>query len=243
MLIQWSDEDQCYLVTLPEWPNINFGGPSTHGDTYEEAAKHGREVLETLLEGDGEKPEPDVYTDEDEDEEPYFSPEEREAYWKERDEYYATRGLLDLPRGARAFCEVMAEGKIEREGVTDEKGRQAIYAEVKQTTLECIENAKHIKLDGERGTALRAEIERRYLETSENVCKEQNTLEDDEEVTIESILVDILAFVKRAEKCTTYPTTPEIKKFLRMCADGMRESITQLEIAIEKRPMGRKLRH
>ncbi len=45
MLIQWSDEDHVYIVTLPE-----FGGPKTHGDTYEEAAKNGREVLELLIE-------------------------------------------------------------------------------------------------------------------------------------------------------------------------------------------------
>jgi predicted RNase H-like HicB family nuclease len=45
MLIQWSDEDQAYIVTLPE-----FGGPKTHGDTYEQAAKRGREVLELLVE-------------------------------------------------------------------------------------------------------------------------------------------------------------------------------------------------
>jgi predicted RNase H-like HicB family nuclease len=45
MLIQWSDEDQLYIVTLPE-----FGGCKTHGSTYEEAAKNGHEVLELLLE-------------------------------------------------------------------------------------------------------------------------------------------------------------------------------------------------
>ena len=45
MLIEWSEEDQVYVVTLPE-----FGGPKTHGQTYEQAAKHGREVLELLIE-------------------------------------------------------------------------------------------------------------------------------------------------------------------------------------------------
>jgi antitoxin HicB len=45
MLIQWSDEDQVYIVTLPE-----FHGCKTHGTTYEQAAKHGREVLELLVE-------------------------------------------------------------------------------------------------------------------------------------------------------------------------------------------------
>lgn len=45
MLIQWSDEDQVYVVTLPE-----FRGPKTHGETYEEAARMGEEVLELLIE-------------------------------------------------------------------------------------------------------------------------------------------------------------------------------------------------
>src|SRR4051794_18926502 len=57
MVIQWSDEDQVYVVTLPE-----FGGCKTHGKTYEKAAKNGREVLEMLIESgaeDGESlPEP-----------------------------------------------------------------------------------------------------------------------------------------------------------------------------------------
>ena len=46
VVIQWSDEDDCYVVSLPEW------GPycKTHGDTYEEAAKNAREVLELLTE-------------------------------------------------------------------------------------------------------------------------------------------------------------------------------------------------
>ncbi len=46
MLIQWSEEDQVFVVSLPE-----FGPYSkTHGATYEEAAKNGREVLELLVE-------------------------------------------------------------------------------------------------------------------------------------------------------------------------------------------------
>lgn len=47
MVIQWSDEDACYLVHLPEFPFQQF---HTHGETYEEAARHGQEVLETLIE-------------------------------------------------------------------------------------------------------------------------------------------------------------------------------------------------
>lgn len=46
VLIQWSDEDQKYVVSLPEF------GPyaHTHGDTYEEALKNAQEVLELLIE-------------------------------------------------------------------------------------------------------------------------------------------------------------------------------------------------
>lgn len=45
MHIQWSEEDRLYIVSLPE-----FGGCKTHGKSYEEAAKSGQEVLETLIE-------------------------------------------------------------------------------------------------------------------------------------------------------------------------------------------------
>ena len=45
MLIQWSDEDHAYIVSLPE-----FYDCKTHGETYEEAAKHGREVIELIIE-------------------------------------------------------------------------------------------------------------------------------------------------------------------------------------------------
>jgi predicted RNase H-like HicB family nuclease len=48
MLIQWSEDDQAYLVTLPEWADRVLG-PVTHGDTYEEAIKHGHEALEALI--------------------------------------------------------------------------------------------------------------------------------------------------------------------------------------------------
>lgn len=46
IVIQWLNEDQKYLVSLPEF------GPyaHTHGDTYEEALKNGQEVLELLIE-------------------------------------------------------------------------------------------------------------------------------------------------------------------------------------------------
>jgi len=48
MLIEWSEQDQAYLVTLPEWAQQVYM-PVTHGDTYDEAVKKGKEVLEMLI--------------------------------------------------------------------------------------------------------------------------------------------------------------------------------------------------
>jgi len=45
MLIQWSDTENVYTVTFPDVP-----GYQAQGDTYEEAARSGREVLEQLIE-------------------------------------------------------------------------------------------------------------------------------------------------------------------------------------------------
>lgn len=53
MNIRWSDKDQCYIVFLPQW-TVKNGGPGygdygfTHGATYEEAARNGHELLESL---------------------------------------------------------------------------------------------------------------------------------------------------------------------------------------------------
>jgi predicted RNase H-like HicB family nuclease len=48
VVIQWSDEDACYVASLPEWHPLSYCG--AHGATYEEAAKNAREVLEVLIE-------------------------------------------------------------------------------------------------------------------------------------------------------------------------------------------------
>lgn len=48
MLIEWSDEDQAYLVTFPEWAD-HVNTPTTHGATYEEAVKNGIEALQELV--------------------------------------------------------------------------------------------------------------------------------------------------------------------------------------------------
>lgn len=64
MIIEWSEVDQAFLVTLPEWAD-RVNTPSTHGDTYEEAVRNGNEVLELLIEStleDGDPlPQPKVY--------------------------------------------------------------------------------------------------------------------------------------------------------------------------------------
>ncbi|MBV9709005.1 MAG: type II toxin-antitoxin system HicB family antitoxin [Chloroflexi bacterium] len=48
MLIEWSEQDQAYLVTLPEWAD-RVMMPVTHGSTYGEAVQQGQEVLTMLL--------------------------------------------------------------------------------------------------------------------------------------------------------------------------------------------------
>lgn len=53
IIIQWSDEDRCFVVSLPEW-----GFCHTHGDTYEEALKNAQEVLELLINSSLEDGEP-----------------------------------------------------------------------------------------------------------------------------------------------------------------------------------------
>ena len=57
MVIEWSDEDQAFLVTLPEWAG-RVNTPTTHGDTYEEAVRNGNDVLELLIETALERGEP-----------------------------------------------------------------------------------------------------------------------------------------------------------------------------------------
>lgn len=49
IVIEWSDEDQTYVVLLPEWKERVYQ-PVTDGPTYEDAARKGHAVLETLIE-------------------------------------------------------------------------------------------------------------------------------------------------------------------------------------------------
>ncbi len=46
MLIQWSEEDSCFLVGFPDFPGQQW---RTHGQTYEEAVTQGIEALESLV--------------------------------------------------------------------------------------------------------------------------------------------------------------------------------------------------
>ena len=60
MVIQWSNEGQAFIVTIPEFP-----GNRTHGDTYEEVVKQGEDLIESLIlwtQQDGKPlPEPQVF--------------------------------------------------------------------------------------------------------------------------------------------------------------------------------------
>lgn len=59
MPIAWSERDGAYLVTLPEWmPHLINSVAVTHGATYEEAARNGRDVLVLLIERTRERGEP-----------------------------------------------------------------------------------------------------------------------------------------------------------------------------------------
>jgi antitoxin HicB len=62
MVIEWSDEDDCFLVGLPDFPGQQW---RSHGDTYELAIAHGIEAIESLVlayEATGEPlPEPIVH--------------------------------------------------------------------------------------------------------------------------------------------------------------------------------------
>ncbi len=59
LIIRWSDEDQCFVAWVPELGT----GVATHGSTYEEAARAGREVIESWaqVEAASESPLPDPW--------------------------------------------------------------------------------------------------------------------------------------------------------------------------------------
>jgi predicted RNase H-like HicB family nuclease len=51
MVIEWSDEDQLFLVSIPDFP-----GAHTHGRTRTAAAAMGEEVIALLLDGEANPP-------------------------------------------------------------------------------------------------------------------------------------------------------------------------------------------
>jgi len=61
IVIEWSNEDQLYVVSLPEWGDLIH----THGATYEEAARNGASLIEELVASRRERgqplPQPRVY--------------------------------------------------------------------------------------------------------------------------------------------------------------------------------------
>jgi antitoxin HicB len=44
IIIQWSEKDNCFVASLPEWGNYN-----TPGDSYEQALEKAQEVLTSLI--------------------------------------------------------------------------------------------------------------------------------------------------------------------------------------------------
>ncbi len=48
ILIKWSEEDQLFLVTLPEFTDVMQ--PSTHGKDYQEALQNAQNLIESLIE-------------------------------------------------------------------------------------------------------------------------------------------------------------------------------------------------
>jgi predicted RNase H-like HicB family nuclease len=48
MVIEWSDEDQLYIVSFPEWRDAHVIA-HIHGVTYEEAAAKGHDLLDFMI--------------------------------------------------------------------------------------------------------------------------------------------------------------------------------------------------
>ncbi len=45
IVIQWSQKDNCFVASLPEWNNKN-----TSGESYEQALANAKKMLATLIE-------------------------------------------------------------------------------------------------------------------------------------------------------------------------------------------------
>lgn len=64
LLLQWSEEDKCYLATCPEFKG-DLAQPFAHGDTWEEAGKEAaialKGVTEVMAETKMPLPKPRLY--------------------------------------------------------------------------------------------------------------------------------------------------------------------------------------
>jgi antitoxin HicB len=64
LLIEWSNEDQAYIVSFPEWAEAGHI-VHTHGDTYQEAVENGQDMLAFLVQSSEEAgevlPQPRAY--------------------------------------------------------------------------------------------------------------------------------------------------------------------------------------
>ena len=65
IVIEWSEEDQTYVVILPEWAD-QYVMPVADGDTYEEALERAKNALENYVQfakEDGKPlPQPRIFT-------------------------------------------------------------------------------------------------------------------------------------------------------------------------------------
>ncbi len=53
-VIEWSAEDEVYVVSLPEWGDLVH----THGETYEDALRKGKELITGLVAARKQRGEP-----------------------------------------------------------------------------------------------------------------------------------------------------------------------------------------
>jgi antitoxin HicB len=61
LIIRWSDEDRCFIAWAPEFGS----GVKSHGSTYEEAARMGKEIIELMLDSEDadSRPKPWLFSD------------------------------------------------------------------------------------------------------------------------------------------------------------------------------------
>lgn len=64
MVVEWSEQDQAYIVSFPEWEEAGHIA-HTHSESYAEAVSKGEEMLAFLIESTREEgetlPEPRIF--------------------------------------------------------------------------------------------------------------------------------------------------------------------------------------